>query len=231
MCLLLALALVVPASPVQNPWAGPEGTPAPIEAPATVSARAPTPGERERCLAALDEELPGALELADLSRSLEVNRTHDRQADLNETTSLLLKALGWVPGVHGNLTDVQDSTEVETLTCRFEQRVNLEERNVLSALALRGRSPGSVGPREAANITLVLEIKTVTENRFRLDEDTVLSAMALSPEGFDPARVNEIAVLERTTRTDRTLRQEVVIDPDTALLALAGSDPRKRTQA
>lgn len=184
---------------------------------------------RERCLAALRDAPAGSLlgSVADLERNLRVTRTFNRTADLDPEDAILLLSLGWIAGVHGNLSDVQDFTEVEVLSCSVSQEVNLEQRDVLNALALGG--PLGVRPDIAELTDHVIEVRlvTTTVQRFDLERATVLSALALSgPDGFDPTRVWELAIVDRHSNTERHYRQDVSLEEETALAALAATRPR-----
>lgn len=230
--LVLLVATSAPVEPIPAPSRTPE--PPRLTAPASggvdprLAEAAPvTERDRLRCLGALAEEGPIIHDVANLTRSMRVERNVTRNATMENTSVLHLIALGFRLGIDGTLRDVQDYQEVERLTCTFEQDVNLSEENVFLALAL-GVSGPRPGVTAIAQIRATLTLTTVTNQTFRLGQNTTFAALVLQPDGFSGARALSLANITRESTTHRSYRQEVVVDPHQALLALVLSRDRAR---
>lgn len=224
--LLLVLVPALALVPSTWPWSPLPGNGPPPGDPEAAAAEVIPIRDRERCLAGFEETHSPLLSVADINRTLVVDRHNYRQTSLDPENVILLRTLGWTPGTDGTFTDVEDVTLTESIVCTAVQDVHLDEDDVLAAVALAGNLGERPKVGDIARIVMTLTLNTTTTQVVDLDAGTVEAALSLrGPGEFTLADILALASTETEVSTAKHYRQEVTLNPDDVVNAIAGSRP------
>lgn len=144
----------------------------------------------------------------------------NRSVRANESTVLTALAVARALDRPLSFSDVSDSTVETVRLCAIRIAVSLDERDVLSFLALGGR--GGVADLAAAveDETTVLVVRTTETRRVRIDEGVALAALSARASGA-VVRLADVLDVEVERSTTRTLERNVSLDRADAIAALA----------